>query len=339
MTLASRLTSLCVAALAFTLVPRAAVASPPGDESEVDSHTRTAARSLAAQGSAAFEAQRYAEALDLFERAAALVEVPTITLMQARTLVQLGRWVEAADRYASIQRWKEANPASVASSPTFAQAVDSAQQELGPLMARIPKLNVKIVQVQSEAVEIYVAGRRLPPALVGVDVPVDPGTHDIEVRRPGQQTIVRQVTLVESRREAMTISLDVKPAEPPIAPVKQVAPAPPPAPPNQDSSSNDMLGFVLLGTGAAGVAVGVLTGIAALGQKSELDEVCTPGCPASEAETLDSYRLNRTLSYVGFGIGIAGAAAGGYVLLSGTKQDPELALGVTPGGAKLWGRF
>lgn len=340
MTSASKLTSLFVAALAFTFAPHSAWAAPAGDESELDSHTRTAARSLAAQGSAAFEAQRYAEALDLFERAAALVEVPTITLMQARTLVQLGRWVEAADRYASIQRWKEANEAAAAANPSFAQAVDAAQQELGPLMARIPKLNVSIVQVRSEAVEVYVAARKLPPALVGVDVPVDPGLQEIEVRRSGQETIVRQVTLVEGQREAVTISLDVKPVEAPVVPVvKPVVVAPPPAPPKQESSSDNTLAYVLLGSGAAGTVVGVLTGITALGAKSELDEVCTPGCPPSHEDTLDTYRLHRTLSYVGFGIGIVGVSLGGYLLLSGTKEDPNLALGVTPGGAKLVGRF
>lgn len=339
MTSGSKLTSLFVAALAFSLAARPVLAGPVGDESELDSHTRTAARSLAAQGTAAFEAQRYAEALDLFERAAALVEVPTITLMQARTLVQLGRWVEAADRYASIQRWKEANSAAATANPTFAQAVDSAQQELGPLMARMPKLNVKIVQIRSEAVEVYVAGRRLPPALVGVDVPVDPGQHEIEVRRAGQEAIVRHVTLSEGRRQEVMISLDVKPAAPVVVPtVKPVAP--PPAPPKSErSSSSDTLGFVLLGTGAAGTVVGVITGITALGQKSELDEVCSPGCPPSEEDTLDAYRLNRTLSYVGFAVGIAGLSTGGYVLLSGTTEEPDLALGVTPGGAKLWGTF
>lgn len=339
MTSVSKFTSLFVAALAFSLATRPALAAPAGDESEVDSHTRTAARSLAAQGSAAFEAQRYAEALDLFERAAALIEVPTITLMQARTLVQLGRWVEAADKYASIQRWKETHAAAAAANPSFAQAVDSAQQELGPLMARMPKLNVKVVQVRSEAIEVYVAGRHLPPALVGVDVPIDPGLHSVEVRRPGQETIVRQVSLSDGRREELTISIDARPATPAVVPtVIPVAPAPAPKR-VESSSSNDVLGYVLLGTGAAGTLVGVITGITALGNKSELEEVCSPGCPPSHEDTLDAYRLNRTLSYVGFAVGVAGVAAGGYLLLSGTPEQPDLALGVTPGGAKLWGRF
>jgi hypothetical protein len=42
---------------------------------------------------------------------------------------------------------------------------------------------------------------------------------------------------------------------------------------------------------------------------------------------------------VGFGIGVVGVSLGGYILLSGTKEEPNLALGVTPGGAKLLGSF
>lgn len=336
----SALASLLAAVLTCSLVTVPASASPASSEADLDSHTRTAARSLAAQGSAAFEAQRYAEALDLFDRTAALVEAPTIALMQARTLEKLGRWVEAADRYTSIQRWKDANGAALAANPTFGQAVDAAQQELLPLMQRLPKLNVKVAPVQPfDGVELYVNGRKLLPALVGVDIPVDPGPCEVEARRPGHETIVRQVTLAEGRREEVTISLDETRLAPAAVPAPKPAPPPPAPVASRDTSSRDTLGFVLLGVGAAGTATGVVTGIVALGKKSELDEVCSPGCPPSQAETLDSYRVNRTLSYVGFAVGIAGVSAGGYLLLSGTREEPDLALGVTPGGAKVWGRF
>ena len=122
MTSGSKSRRVLLAALLISLGASPAAAKPAGDEAELDSHTRTAARSLAAQGAAAFEAQKYAAALDHFERAAALVEAPTILLMQARTLVQLGRWVEGADKYASVQRWKDTHPVEQTSNPTFTQA-------------------------------------------------------------------------------------------------------------------------------------------------------------------------------------------------------------------------
>jgi hypothetical protein len=133
--------------------------------------------------------------------------------------------------------------------------------------------------------------------------------------------------------------MDVRPAAPAVIPTV-IPVAPKPAPKRvESSSSNDTLGYVLLGTGAAGTVVGVITGITALGKKSELEEVCSPGCPPSHDDTLDAYRLNRTLSYVGFAVGVAGVATGGYLLLRGTPEEPNLALAVTPGGAKLWGKF
>jgi hypothetical protein len=328
-----------LAALVVSLAAHPANAKPAGDEAELDSHTRTAARSLAAQGTAAFEAQKYAEALDHFERAAALVEAPTILLMQARTLVQLGRWVEGADKYASVQRWRDAHPAEQTANPTFAQASDAAAQELAQLMPRIPKLNVQVSTPQKdEKFEVHVDNRRVLDALVGADIPVDPGPHTIEVRAADGKTVVREIALSEGRREEVMILLDDGPPPP-----KVVAAPPPVAKPavqeSSGGSTRETLGWVFLGTGAAAATFGTVAGIVALGKKSDLDEVCSPGCPPSQEDTLDSYRMNRTISYVGFAIGAAGVASGAYLLLSGTEEKPALGLSVEPAGARLWGTF
>lgn len=334
----SRLRKALLAALLVSLGPRSAIAKPADSEAELDSHTRTAARSLAAQGTAAFEAQKYAQALEHFERAAALVQAPTILLMQARTLVQLDRWVEGADKYASVQRWRDAHPTEIASNPTFAQTSDAATQELAQLMPRIPKLNVQVTTPRKdEAFEVYVNDRRLLDALLGADVPVDPGPHTVEVRGADGKTIVRQISLSEGGREDVVILLDDAPPPPVVAPPPPAAP-----PPVRDTgvgSSRETVGWVLFGTGAAAATFGTVTGIVALGKKSELDEVCSPGCPESHADTLDSYRMNRTMSYVGFAVGAAGIAGGAYLLLSGSEEKPALGLAVQPNGARLWGTF
>ncbi len=337
---ASELGKGLLVALVVSLAAQTANAKPAGDEAELDSHTRTAARSLAAQGSAAYEQQKYAEALDHFERAAALVEAPTIVLMQARTLVQLGRWVEGADKYASVQRWRDAHPADQTTNPTFAQASDAATQELAQLMPRIPKLNVQVTTPRKdEAFEVYVDNRLMAAALVGADVPVDPGPHTVEVRAPDGKAIVRQIALTEGRREEVVIQLDDGPP-----PMPKLAAAPPPqARPamhgGSDGSTRETLGWVFLGTGAVAATVGTVSGIVALGKKSDLDEVCSPGCPASHEDTIDAYRMNRTMSYVGFTIGAVGVATGAYLLLSGTDEKPTLGLSVAPSGARLWGKF
>ena len=53
-------------------------------DDEPSAEARSEARTLAAQGSDAFEAGDFATALARFDRAAQLVEAPTISLMQAR---------------------------------------------------------------------------------------------------------------------------------------------------------------------------------------------------------------------------------------------------------------
>src|SRR5687768_16557217 len=114
-----RFSSALVAALLCLPVARRAEGQP-----EVDSHTRTAARTLAAEGTEAFMRKDYPQALDLFRRAGSLVPAPTIALMEARTLVELGRWVEAIDAYAAVQKARE-DPEN----PAFRQAADDAARE------------------------------------------------------------------------------------------------------------------------------------------------------------------------------------------------------------------
>jgi len=298
-------------------------------EAEADSHTRTAARALAAQGSQAFDKQDYETALDLFHRAFTLIEAPTIALMEARTLVQLGRWVEAADRYAAVQKMQSPAP-----NAAFTQAVDAATQELALLMPRIPLLKVTPRGVDGESVEVAIDGRRLAEVLVGVDNPVDPGSHEIVVRRANGQTEQRSITLKEAERQEIEIAFAAPPAPPPPRSEPRVVEAPQP-----DTSSDRTLAYVVLGGGAAATAFGAVTGVMALSARKDLERECSPGCPEDMRDSLDRYRATRTLSYVGFGLGIAGLGAGSYLLWSAQPEEAPVAVGVSPRGVLMRGVF
>jgi len=303
---------------------------------EPDSHTRTAARSLAAQAAEAFENQEFSVALDLFQRAGALVPAPTIVLMEARTLVELRRWVEAADRYATVKHMQSSEEANAA----FQMAVQAADDELAALRQRIPLLNVSVQQADGPgAIEVWIDGRLLPEPLVGVDNPLDPGNHKVEIRQPGRKTIVREVMLREADRQQLVVELEPEtPPPPPKAPEMEPVPAEltPAAVPVE---SDDTMGWVALGAGAVATLLGAGTGIYALNQKSELDTVCTPGCPPSHEGEIDDFRRYRTISYVAFGLGAAGLAWGGYVLLAGPPEAPIAAVKIGPGAASLEGTF
>lgn len=327
--LLSAATLLCCLALSAPTFGQAS-GTPPTEDA---SHTRTAARTLAAQGAEAFEKRDFAAALDLFQRAGALVEAPTIVLMQARTLVELGRWVEAADRYSFLLSLKSSDDAN----PAFQAAVQAAADEYESLKTRLPLLKIKLQGTRPA--EVWVDGRQLPAPLVGVDNPLDPGEHRVEVRETGHVPIVREVTLAEGAREELVLVPHDDPApealrvdEEPRSTVP-IAAVPPPA------RNDDTLAWVALGVGAGATLVGVGTGLYALNKKSDLDAACNPGCPPSFEGDIDSFRQYRTISYVAFGAGALSLGWGGYLLLSGEPQSPTVAVRATTRGAWVEGSF
>ena len=87
------------------------------------------------------------------------------------------------------------------------------------------------------------------------------------------------------------------------------------------------------------LAVGTVSGFVALGKKSNLDEQCSPGCPAGMSSDLDTFRLTRTISYVGFGVGLVAAGAGTYFLLHETSSGNQVGALLMPGGASVAGTF
>lgn len=314
--------SLAVFALCWSFDARAS-------EGEADSHTRTAARALAAQGSQAFDKQDYETALDLFHRAFTLIEAPTIALMEARTLVQLGRWVEAADRYAAVQKMQSSAP-----NAAFTQAVDAATQELALLMPRIPLLRVELNGLDGEAVEVAIDGRKLAVVLVGVDNPVDPGSHEIVARRPNGRTEQRSVSLREGERKEVEIVFTTAPDPAPHRSEPRIVDAKEPGVP-----ADRTLAYVVLGGGTAATAFGAVTGVMALSARKDLERECSPGCPEDMRDALDRYRSTRALSYVGFGLGIVGLGAGSYLLWSAEPEEAHVAIGVSPRGVLMRGVF
>ena len=86
--------------------------------------------------------------------------------------------------------------------------------------------------------------------------------------------------------------------------------------------SDPTLPWVLGGIGVAGFAVGGVTGVMALGKGSTVDKECdASGCSSAGKEAADSGKTLATVSNVGFGVGLAGAAAAVVLLLA--KPEPQ----------------
>ncbi len=312
--------------LCLTTSVNAFVAAQP-----LDVTTRTTARELATQGAEAFERGDYVAALDCLSRANTLHPAPSISVLQARTLQHLGRYLEALDRYEETQRMSLPEDAPEA----YRVAVRDATIEGDQLRQRIPHLSVQVRQggVTPKGISVVIDGKALPAVLLDVDFPADPGDHNVVVKAPKHEAVTRRVYLAEKERVVLEIALDdfVEPAPAVLAaPLPAASAVPGPRP---------VWGWSAVGGGAAALVVSAMTGKAALDKKSRLDAICDPGCPADSARDIDSFRSYRTVSYVAGGVAVALIGVGGYLLLSGSRSEPTVAVGVVGTQAGVWGAF
>lgn len=306
--------------------------APTAHADEPEAGTRMAARELAVSGAEAFDKQDYATALDRFQRAESLYKVPSIAVMVARCLAHVGRVVESVDKYEETLRM----PLDAAAPEAFQRAVADATAEVEAVRARVARLELRVPADAPAELEVTIDDRQVPKALLGIATPVNPGVHHVAARAPGREPYRYDVNLAEGARQAIEITLPPLKRDQPAPLAASTRKAAPPAPPKSKTSA---LTIALLTGGGVALAAGTVSGIAALSHKSRLDEQCKPGCPASMGSDLDTFRLTRTLSYVGFGVGVAAAGAGAYFLLRESSSGSEVGALIVPGGAGVAGTF
>lgn len=274
----------CVAFVALALLPHVVHAQ--------DFATRSAARKLGEEGIVLFEKKQYAEALEKFNLAEQIVPAPTLGLRAARCLVQLGRFVEASERYLEVTRIKLP---SNQMTPAFRKAQADAVLEREDLVPLIPTLTIVVQGPLGKNPMILVDGEEIPPAMVGQQRPIDPGVHEVEIRRK-DTSVKKRVDVVVKKDEKVSLEL------PPL-------PAPPPAPVDPKLRT---LAWVGLGVGAAGAITFGIAGSVAVSKERELvndcpNRQCLPPFHAA-VDTLNALRYTTTagivVGVIGFGVGI-----------------------------------
>jgi hypothetical protein len=293
-------------AIAALVVPAAVQAEPSTAE-------KSAAREMARLGAVYFDNGEWERAREHFRRAYDIVGAPTLALMEARSLVELGSLVEAEDAYARAASL----PADPNNAP-YRKAQADANKELAALRPRVPVLRITLAR-REPAAEVRVDGM---PRADFASISLNPGTHLVSVVRAGAPESWRSVTLVEGERR--TVAFDV-PAAPP-------------------SSRSDALMWTAFGLGAAGITTGVVTGALALDRKTTLDRACNgTTCPPAAESDLSAYRTFRTVSFIGYAAGLVGVG-GGVALLLTRRKEPETSklqasVSPSPSGFVLSGSF
>lgn len=292
----------------------------PARAEQADPLVRTAARELANEGMNAFEAGDYEGALDRFQRAHTLFAAPSLSVMEARCLVRLGRWVEALDRYEATQR----TPLEPNAPAAYRRAVADAEKESEALRARLPRLTITVASSGTKPApfEVHLDGRALPEALVGVALPVDPGRHELVLRAERRAPVRRAITVEEGRHESIAL---------------EPGPRLPEAETSDAAPLRERLGWIAIGAGGLAFTTGIVTGARAISIKNAADERCMgPACRSGN--DLSSYHAHRTASFVAFGLGAAALAAGSYLLWFGPSAgDTQVAL--SPAGVSVRSAF
>jgi len=300
--------------LSKVVVPLLAAAlhlgSAPAFAQQPNDQLRATARALGDEGVKHFEAGRYSEALDRFERADALVHAPTLGLLAARSLEKLGRLVEAAERYRAVMLVQLDAKAPEA----FKEAQETASKELEAVRARIPTLEIVVEGPGAEAATVMLDGNEVPKAIIGVKTPINPGVHRLEAETP-TAAAVSDLTIDE--KQAARAVLTLTPKEAAVGGNK-----PPVTGPRPKASPQRTIGFVTLGIGGGVAVMGIAAGITGLVKQRELvDEYgCKDdACPPRAEEALASYNTARTLSIVGYVVGGVGVATGLALVLTAPK--------------------
>jgi len=188
--------ALCAAATATTL-STSARAQPVSDMD------RAAARDLFREGVELQKTSRFAEALDRFTRANAVISAPTNMLRIAECHAALGHLIEALEMYRALQRYPMAsNPP-----PAFAQAVDQGREEMKTVEPRVPELKIDVTPAQVPTLTVTIDDQPLNGALVGASRPINPGVHKIAASAPGYSRAEQTVDMKEKARQSITLNL------------------------------------------------------------------------------------------------------------------------------------
>jgi tetratricopeptide (TPR) repeat protein len=305
---------------------RAPVAEAAPDEE------RAAARSLAQQGSEAFSAKRFADAVDMFERAESLIHSPVHLLYIARASVELGRLVKAQEAYIKISREQLAADAPAA----FEKAVDQANAELEALRPRIASAKVKISGAEQATPQLLVDGQPVPAVLVGVPIPLDPGTHHFEARADGMTSAAADLTVAEGHQGELELVLVPAPSSAAASQPSSAVPAPPAHDAAGDGGNGDILrysAYGAFGLGAVGIGLGTVFALDASKKSKDADDrfaACKAdgSCEAVDTEISaidDDAATSRGIAITGFVVGGVGIAAGITLLVLAAGEDDDVA--------------
>jgi hypothetical protein len=304
-----------------SLHARTAVAQTQDPSALTEEERKNSARTLGEEGQKALDAKDYPRAEQLFRDATNLFPAATLSLGLARAQAQLGKVVGATENYNKIIREWGNHPSPP---PAFKAALESAQAEIGDVQKRIANVTIAIDGAPPGA-KVSLDDKPFPNSLLGLKRQVDPGTHVVKATADGYKVAEASFNVTDAGSTDVRLTMEKDPnagvvAQPQPGPARGTSDVPPP------KSSQKTYALVAFGVGGAGLVLGTVGGLLALGKSSSLKDTCKINgskCPASAQSDIDSYQTMGTLSTVGFIVAGVGGAAGAVLLLTAPKAETK----------------
>jgi hypothetical protein len=312
--------ALCIGVITAGSVPVGAQEPEPEPTQEGPSAAdKETARTLFRDGDEKFRAKDYEGALKVFLAADEIMGVPTTGLEHARTLMMMGRLLEARDGFIKVAN-REKRDEELAAQQA---ARDEANELASDLAKRIPSVRV-VISNKPDGVEVRlrIDDVDIPAPAVEFARKVDPGEHTVKVFVAGYKPEIREIEIPEKREEVVEITLEASDGDVNLVDPWGGA---------DDGGVDDgrgvlpVLSWIGFSVGLAGLIVGVPTGIVAIKAKDTLEVECKPTspiCPPGKQGDLDSAKTIAHVSTVGFvfaGVGIAVGVIG--ILIRASLPD------------------
>jgi hypothetical protein len=317
-----------------TLLVLGALAALPGTAFAADGDDAKAeAKALADAAYDKMQQGRFDEALELFRKADEAYHSPLFVVFMGDAEAKLGRLTVARDLYKRAA--EETLPPDAPDS--FAKAQADARDRLAKIEKRIPRLDITIAGGDAST-SVAVDGHTLSPDELGGPFPVDPGRHEVVATGGTGTSVAETVEVAEGDVRDVVLELGATPVEPP------------------DDGGGGGTGWIPVavgyGVGGAGLIMGIAAGAVFLDELGGLRERCEAlsgdenRCAPEEAGEGDDIEVLGNVSTAGFVIAGVGAAVGTVFLVlwmtdggDESETNGDAALGLTPGGVELRGRF
>jgi hypothetical protein len=304
-----------IALVAAVFAPARALAQS-GDSAAAARALFSEARALAAAGNHADACPKFEESLRLNRGIGTQYNLADCLERTGRTASAWGHFLEVA---------AAARAAGQGERETVARDRAAA---LEPKLARL------VIQVENDlpGLEVKRDGVAVGAASYRTATPVDPGKHVVEATAPGRKRWTSEIDVPAGPGTVSVRVPELAPEEGATAPIAADRGASALAPEGTTSATDDAtsssmrlpLALVAGGVGVAGAAVGTVFFLKYRSDNAEAEEICAPGsrmvCPVGSAAKhealVSSARTARTLTYVGWGVGVAGLAGAAVLLLT-----------------------